>query len=163
MRTSQLALVAALFVACAQAGVPGSSGVGRFVFAGPVGNADRNFTVSWRYGFAFDVDPSTVSQVSFSCGAIPGSTFVVKRGELKLNAQRVGFWEGPKLPVTREGVPWLFDSGTTHEVCQAVVSRNGTSDAVERAPVTFDGSNKRATLAQLSMAHDYNSKLPPKK
>jgi hypothetical protein len=149
-------VVVGLLVACAQAGAPGSSGVGRFVFAGATGGASEELTVRWRYGFQFSIDPRSVAEVKLSCGDIPGSAFTVTQAELGADASGTAFWEGPALPVTKESVPWLFDPGTTSAVCEAVVSRAGMTDAVEHAPVTFTSATKRATLDTLRMANEFN-------
>jgi hypothetical protein len=152
---SRLGRIAAagLLLACAEVGLRTGSGVGHFVFAGPAGGSSEAGTVRWRYGFQFSVDPKSVRQVKLSCGEeIPGSTFVVKDTEIHAGTNRTAFWEGPALPLTKDAVPWLFAPETTSAECEAVVSRPGLADAVERAPVTFTGAVKQATLAELRTA-----------
>ncbi|HXZ83966.1 MAG TPA: hypothetical protein VEI82_00620 [Myxococcota bacterium] len=149
-------LAAALFFACAHTGPPGSSGVGQFVFAGVVGGSGEQPTVHWQYGFRFASDPGRITQVKLSCGDLPGSALLVKSFELNVDASRTARWRGIDLPLTPQAVPWLFDSGTTSEVCEAVLSRDGEPDAVEGFPVAFTGEAKQAIVAKLRAAHGAN-------
>ncbi|HKC52081.1 MAG TPA: hypothetical protein VKF60_14900 [Myxococcota bacterium] len=146
-----------LLIACAQAGVPGSSGVGQFVSAGPVAG-DSELRVRWRYGFRFSVDPSSVSEVKLSCGAIDGSAFVVEGADIHVDASRTAYWEGPERLLTEDSVPWLFDPETTSEICQAVVSRAELPDAVERMGVTFTSAVKSGMLIDLRLATEFDRK-----
>src|SRR5258706_2076456 len=110
-----------LLMACAQAGVPGSSGVGRFVSAGPVAGGS-DLSVRWRYGFRFSVDPSSVSEVKLSCGAIDGSAFVVAGPDIHVDARRTAYWGGPERPLTEDSLPRPFDPQTTKGICQALLA-----------------------------------------
>jgi len=148
-----VALVASVFACAHTAGPPGSSGVGQFVFAGAVpGHAGSEPTVHWQYGFRFDVDPGTVSQVKVTCGDLPGSTLLVKGFEITLDPKRVATWRALDRPLNEKSVPWLFDGSTTNETCLAVISRDGQPDALEQFPIAIPGEAKQQLLAQLRHA-----------
>jgi hypothetical protein len=157
-RTLACAAAAVLSFACAHtAAPPGSSGVGQFVFAGVVGGTGAVPTVHWQYGFRFAIDPGRISQVRVSCGDLPGSKLLVKTFEINVDPNRTAQWRGIDLPLTPQSVPWLFDSGTTSEVCEALLSRDGQPDAVEDFPVAFTGEAKQQIVAKLRAAHGGSS------
>ncbi|HXX49408.1 MAG TPA: hypothetical protein VEN47_14350 [Myxococcota bacterium] len=151
---SSLAAAVLLALACAHtAAPPGSSGVGQFVFAGVVGGSGEALTIHWQYGFRFAIDPDRVSQVRLSCGDLPGSKLIVKTFEVSVDASRTAQWRGIDLPLTPQSVPWLFDSGATNEICQALLSRDGQPDVVEEIPVAFTAEAKQEIVAKLRAAH----------
>jgi hypothetical protein len=144
---------ACLALACAHAGPPGSSGVGQFVFAGAVPGTGEQPTVHWQYGFRFDVDPASVTQVKVSCGDISGSSLLVKPFEINLDSKRVAVWKGPDRPLNAQAVPWLYDARATNETCLAVISRDGQPDALEQFPITISPEAKQQMLARLGHAN----------
>lgn len=148
---------------CASPKASNTTSVGRFIQAGPTSVNAPVLSARWTYGFQFNVDPASVTLVKLSCAPIPGTTFAVSGADLKIRPNGVAFWEGPVLPVNEESTPWMLDTkNATTATCEAIVSRAGAPDAIERAPVRFAPEGKAATLMQMKVAQDYNSKLPKK-
>ncbi len=159
MRTFAILILASTLTACASIGTGNNYSIGRLVFAGPMGAKADVVSIKWSYGIQFAIDPKTINQVSLTCAPIAGSTFVVQAADIKSGPNGVVFMEGETLPVSTETTPWLFEPNTTSTVCKAVVSREGMPDATVRAPVSFAPAVKAATVGELKMAHEYNSKL----
>ena len=136
-----------------------TSSIGQFVMAGPVSDGSDNFAIRWRYGLQLSVDPSSISEVKFSCDPIPGSTFSAKGPELRIHENKSIFANGPTVLISRETTPWLYQNNTTSAICKAVISRDGLADVVEQAPLNFSASHKAATLQQFTMAYEFNEKL----
>jgi hypothetical protein len=148
---------------CASPGAINTTSVGRFIHAGPTSVDAPILSARWTYGFQFNVDPASVAQVKLSCAPIPGTKFTVSGADLKIRPNGVAFWEGPILQVNEESTPWMLDSkNATTATCEAIISRVGMPDAIERAPVIFPPALKAATLMQMKEAQDFNSKLPKK-
>ncbi len=158
-KTGIIIITSLLVSGCISEGEIKSSGVGRFIHAGPT-NADADIlSTKWKYGFKFSADTQYVTQIKLSCASIPGTTIIIKKEDLNINSNKVAFWDGETLPISKTATPWLFDSSTTHTTCEAIISRSGVPDVIERAPVTFTGATKSATLYQMKEAHEYNKKL----
>lgn len=157
-----LLLLALALTGCASSDVNESPSPGHFLFAGPINAEAPVLSLRWAYRFAPSVDPASISKIAFDCPPIPGTQFTVLGTDPKI--AKTGFLEGPVLAVSQDSTGWLLDtSSTTRATCQAVVSRNGAPDAVEKASVTFGPSAKANLLQSLKTAQEYNSKLPPRK
>jgi len=164
--TLSFLLFAVLAAGAGAAQAADSASVGRFFHAGPANADGEVVSTKWQFGFRFSIDPATVSSVRFSCAPIPGSEFTVPGASIKARSDGSAMFEGPVLALSTESTPWLFEKTTRSATCEAVVTRAGLPDAIEKAPVTFGPAQKAATVAQLRMAHEYNAKLkqsPPNK
>jgi hypothetical protein len=135
-----------------------SQPVGRFFHAGPTSADADVVSIKWQYGFRFSIDSKSVSEVKLSCAPIPGSTFVVRGQDIKVRPDGTVVWDGPTLPMTVAATPWILQPTATDAVCEAIISRAGIPDSVERAPINFSGPSKAATVVQMRQAHEFNSK-----
>jgi len=149
------ALLAALcLAACVPLTAKQGPPVGKFVFAGPTSGESGKRTVRWAYGFEYSIDPNTVTRVALSCGDLLGTAVVATEAEVLPKDGGTAFWYGPELLLRREAVPWLFEGGTTSQICQGVFSREGEPDSVERIPVTFTRTTKIDLIRDLEDAAD---------
>jgi len=152
-------IVSMFITGCVTQPVSKQAEAGHFIHAGPVSVVADKLSIKWRYGFKFIINPKSIAKVSLSCAPIPGTTVIVKKQDLNINAKGIAFWNADVLLVSREKTPWLFDSNTTEALCEAIISRVGLPDITEQAPVTFTGTVKSTTLYQLKEAHKYNANL----
>jgi hypothetical protein len=156
----RLFIIISIFITgCVSQPAVKSDSVGHFIHAGPSNAESDTLSTKWKYGFKFTTNHQSVTEVRLSCLPIPGTSVIVKKQNLNVNSNGIAFWDGDVLEISREETPWLFDSTTTVAICQAVVYRTGESNFVERAPVTFTGATKAATLRHMKEAHNYNIKL----
>jgi len=160
---SKIIFLLIFITGCTSSSVEKSSSIGQFFHAGPT-NADGNIpSTKWLYGFQFNVDPASITGVKLSCSPIPGTTFSIDEDSLNINSNGRAYWYGQALPVSPESTAWLFDSSTTKALCEAKISRSNNPDSIERAPVTFPGATKKATLMSIETAYKYNQNLKKKK
>jgi len=159
----RLIIIISIFITgCVSQPPEKSNSVGHFIHAGPSNAESDTLSTKWKYGFKFTINHQSVTEVRLSCLPIPGTNLIVKKQNLKINTNGIAFWDGEVLEINREKTPWLFESATTEAICQAIVYRIGEPNSIERAPVTFTGAMKAATLRQMKEAHSYNIKLKRK-
>lgn len=147
---------------CVTTGSSNTSSIGQFIFAGPQSANTDKVSVSWAYGFQFTSASPSFDQVKLSCDPIPGSTFTIDGSDISLNANRVAFWNGEPLPLSKETTPWLYDGKTTQANCIAIFEKSNQQPRTVTAGVTFDPMKKIITVMQLRDAHEHNSKLNEK-
>jgi len=152
--------ITCLIAACATS-PSGNPNLGRFVMAGPVSADAPVASMRWQYGLQLSVDPKSISEIAFNCDPISGTTFTAKGENLQVLKNGSIVAEGPVLALSKESTPWLFDSTTTSATCSAKISRGGQTDTMQ-VPVSFSGTTKAITAAQLKEAHEYNSRLKKK-
>ena len=155
-----LLIVTAALAGCAST-MLGSS-PGQFVMSGPVNAIAPELSMRWQYGLKLNEDPQTLSQITFSCGTIPGSSFSVKGSDLERRNDGAWYVDGPVLRVSKESTPWLYERATTSAQCTASLIRVGQPASKVTAQVNFAADTKLATLLQLHMAHDFNSRARAK-
>lgn len=146
--------------ACATS-MGGGPNDGRFVMAGPTNTDATVASMRWQYGLQLSISPSAITEISFDCSPIPGTTFVTKGENLRVLRNGSIFADGPALAVSKESTPWLFDNSTTTATCSAKITSGERTKTLE-APVSFPGMTKIATVVQIEEAHKYNSRLKQK-
>lgn len=134
---------------------------GRFVMAGPVNTEGVMPSMRWQYGLQLSIPLTAISEISFDCSPIPGTTFTTKGENFRVLRNGSLLTEGPALVLSKETTPWLYDNSTTTATCSAKIVSNGQSKTLE-APVTFTAMKKIATVVQIEEAHKYNSRLKQK-
>lgn len=162
MRKLVVLLLALIVSGCVSTGSSNTASIGRFIFAGPKSAASDIVSVAWTYGFQFNSASPSYDQIKFSCEPIPGSTFTIDGSGLTLNADRVAYWDGEPLPLSKETTPWLYDDKTTQADCVAIFEKANQAPVTVTAGVTFNPMKKIITVMQLNDAHEYNSKLNKK-